>query len=352
MDNSYQNRLRYVYKVTSSRIQKANYQLSLTYQEASVNGEIAAIGNHQVFRFIDQLRSQKKMEEQWKEVLLELKRIEALKPTVQHKRNIKKLHEDQNKLKFVVDYLLVIIENHKDCDRLDSSKGFELNGKKYKRLMATTGGAERSTVIYVSEDIHTPLERRLNNGRNPNMEMIPAKLEAYKALACSTSTPVSHPELVLVVPDCVTEFCADIIQIDDVETEYLQVEKKQDRPTTLNMSNRFGLISPALSNRWAKELGHDYIPKGFGIRNSFCKGMVFTFDYHEFTDRIARQYMVMDAWGDSVDIREVDLIITTSMLKLWQAYNGINDYLLCCGYHGYTFSVTQVTPEELEVSDI
>ncbi|MGQ8871419.1 RNA dependent RNA polymerase [Paenibacillus sp. TSA_86.1] len=348
MDNSYQNRLRYVYKVTSSRIQKANYQLSLTYQEASINGELAEIGNHQVLRFIDQLRSQKKMEEQWQEIRQELKRIKALKTTVHHKRTIKKLHEDQNKLKFVADYLLVIIENNKDYDRLNASNGFELNGKKYKRLMATTCGAKSSTVIYVSEDIHAPLERRLNNGRNPNMEMIPAKLEAYKALACNASTPVSHPERVLVVPDSIIGFCADIIQTDDAETKYPQVEKKQDQPVQLSMSDGFGLISPALSNLWAKELGHDYIPRGFCIRNSFCKGMVFTFDYQKLADRIARQYMVMDAWGESVDIREVDLIITTSMLKLWQAYTGINDYLLCCGYHGYTFSVTKVTPEELK----
>nr|WP_154958218.1 hypothetical protein [Paenibacillus xylanexedens] len=348
MNISYQNRLRYVYKVTSSRIRKANYHLNLTYHDASINGELAAIGNHQVFRFIDQLRSQKRMEEQWIEIQHELRRVKALKTTVQHKRTLKKLHEAQNKLKFVPDYLLVVIETNKDYDRLNSSKGFSLNGTKYKRLMATTGGAKSSTVIYVSEDIHLPLERRLNNGRNPDMELVPAKLEAYKALACSTSTPVSHPERVLVIPDCVTEFRADIIQIDDSRTEYPQVEKKNDHPIQLNMSDGFGLISPALSKLWAEELGHAYIPSGFCIRNSFCKGMVFTFDYHEFADRVAGHYMVVDAWGESVDIREVDLIITTSMLKLWQAYSGINDYLLCCGYHGYTFSVTKVTPEQLE----
>ncbi|MEK3827952.1 hypothetical protein [Paenibacillus sp. FSL K6-1558] len=84
MNISYQNRLRYVYKVTSSRIRKANYHLNLTYHDASINGELAAIGNHQVFRFIDQLRSQKRMEEQRIEIQHELRRVKALKTTVQH----------------------------------------------------------------------------------------------------------------------------------------------------------------------------------------------------------------------------------------------------------------------------
>ncbi len=348
MSTSYHNRLRYVFKVTSSRIRKADFHLKLTYHEALMNGEMAAIGNHQVFRFIDHLRMNKKMEERWVEIAQEIQHVKASKTTITNKRMIKKLHEAQNELKFVPDYVLVIIENNKEYDRLNSSNGFYVNGLKYKRLLATTGGAKSSTVIYVSEDIHSQLERRLNNGRNPEMELIPAKLEAYKALACSTSTPVSHPERVLVIPDCITEFCADIIEIDDSKTKYPRVEKKKGHPIQLNMSDGFGLISPKLSRLWAQELGHKYIPSGFCIRNSFCKGMVFTFDYHEFAERIAGQYMVKDAWGELVDIREVDLILTTSMLKLWKAYSNINDYLLCCAYHGYTFSVTKVTPEQLE----
>ncbi|PRA08982.1 MULTISPECIES: hypothetical protein [unclassified Paenibacillus] len=348
MGNAYQDRLRYVYKITSSRIRKADYNLHLTYQEATVNGEVASIGNHQVFRFIDRIRGYKEREQDLARIKLEIERLKTLKTNAEHKRAMKKLHEELKNLKFADDYLLLVIENNKDYDRLNSSKSFSVNGKKYKRLLATTGGAKSSTVIYVSEDIHPLLEKRLNNGRDPNKELVPAKLEAYKALACSTSTPVSHPERVLVVHDCITEFGADIIQIDDTETEYPRIESRKNEPIQMNMSDGFGLISPALSERWATELGHAYIPGGFCIRNSFCKGMVFTFDYHEFADRVAGNYMVDDAWGNPVDIRELDLIITTSMLKLWSSYNSIDDYLLCCGYYGYTFSVTKVTPEELE----
>jgi hypothetical protein len=348
MGRSHQDRLRYVYKITSSRIRKLEYDLHLSYHEATVNGELASIGNNQVLRFIETIRKHKNRDVDIAKIEGEIRQLKAIKTNVENKRTIKRLHEELNQLKFVSDYLLIIIENNKDYDRLNSSKGFKVNGKKYKRLLATTGGAKSSTVIYVSEDIHPLLEKRLNNGRDPNVEMIPAKLEAYKALACSTSIPVSHPERVLVVHDCITEFEANIIQIDDTESEYPQIESKRNASIKMNMSDGFGLISPELSERWAKELGHGYIPSGFCIRNSFCKGMVFTFDFHEFADKVAYKYMVNDAWGNSVDIREVDLIITTSMLKLWKSYNRVDDYLLCCGYYGYTFSVTKITPEQLE----
>lgn len=77
--------------------------------------------------------------------------------------------------------------------------------------------------------------------------------------------------------------------------------------------------------------------------------MVFTFDFHDFDEKIAGgKHFVQDAWGQMVDVRGVELIISTSMLKLWDCYNSIDEYLEECRENGYTFGITKVCPKELE----
>ena len=87
---------------------------------------------------------------------------------------------------------------------------------------------------------------------------------------------------------------------------------------------------------------------GFCIRNSFCKGMLYCFDFHEFARQYAKTDFIEDIWGNSYNIYEADVILTESMLKLWQSYNSYEDYNEHCQKNGYTFSVTKVSPHILE----
>ncbi|MDF2650408.1 MAG: hypothetical protein K0Q73_6213, partial [Paenibacillus sp.] len=170
----------------------------------------------------------------------------------------------------------------------------------------------------------------------------------YKALTCSASKAVSNPLGVLVIPDCITTFSAKIIKIDDSVGDYPTITREADYGITLNTSDGYGLILPDQSYAWGKELGENYITSGFCIRNSFCKGMLFTFDFVDFAERIAHSHTVIDAWGHPQDIRKVQVILTTSMLKLWDSYESMDHYLACCKENGYTFSITKMIPEHLE----
>lgn len=76
--------------------------------------------------------------------------------------------------------------------------------------------------------------------------------------------------------------------------------------------------------------------------------MVFTFDFLDFAEKIAGSYFVKDAWGNDVDIRNVELILTTSMLKLWDSYDSCEDYIRNCLENGYTFGIAKTCPKELE----
>ena len=236
----------------------------------------------------------------------------------------------------------------KDFDTLNRDKGFFINGVKFKRLLTTNGGGKKSTVVYVNAEIHEELDRKLNNGRNLEKLIIPGKFEAYKSLPCSASIPVSDPLGVLVVNDCETEFLSNVITLDDTITEYPKLTYEKNYPITLVESDGYGLIIPDLSSKWSNELGEDYTPSGFCARNSFCKGMLFTFDFIDFADKISGTYIVKDAWGADKDIRNVQVILTTSMLKLWDSYNSIEHYLQCNKDNGFGFSITKVAPEKLE----
>lgn len=249
-------------------------------------------------------------------------------------------------LQFKPDYMCLIIDREKDYYR--ACRGFSINGVNYVRLLGTNGGIKNSTIVFVSERVSDELRRRIDNNRDPNKEMVTAKLEAYKALTCSASVPVSNPNGVLVISDAETEFLSDIIYLSDETDGEPLMEERKDQLIKLNASDGCGMMLPSLAERWSKELGLDYVMSGCNTRFSFEKGMVFTFDFLDFADKVANKYIVQDAWGNPVDIRNIELILTTSMVKLWGSYKSCDDYLKSSYSNGYTFGVAKTCPKKLE----
>ncbi|MEG1562319.1 MAG: hypothetical protein RR365_01080 [Bacteroides sp.] len=240
----------------------------------------------------------------------------------------------------------LIIDKRKDYYR--ACKGFYINGNKFVRLLGTTGGVKNSTIVFVSERIADFDRKRIDNGRDLTKELVPAKFEAYRALTCSGSTPVSFPRGILVVNDCITEFFSDIVEITERDEGEPVMTPKTGASVKLNCCDGCGMISPKLAERWSMELGLKYMSCGFNTRYAWEKGMVFAFDFHEFARDVAKANMVEDAWGNVVDINNVELVLTTSMLKLWDSYSSCEEYLDCCFKNNYEFAVTKTCPEMLD----
>ena len=115
-----------------------------------------------------------------------------------------------------------------------------------------------------------------------------------------------------------------------------------DEDIEMDASDGYGLMCPTLAERWSKELGLDYVVSGVNTRFSFEKGMVFNFDFHDFAEKIAGgKYIVKDAWGNDVDIRQVELVLTTSMVKLWDSYDSCDAYIQNSISNGYTFGIAK-----------
>lgn len=156
------------------------------------------------------------------------------------------------------------------------------------------------------------------------------------------------PKGVLVVNDCETDFLSDITYISDENDGEPIIEFRPNQEIHLDASDGYGIMLPSLAKRWSNELNLGYMMSGCNTRFSFEKGTVFTFDFLDFAENVAGKYLVTDAWGNQVDIRTVELVLTTSMVKLWDSYQNCNDYIAKSLNNGYTFAVTKICPEFLE----
>lgn len=299
-----------------------------------------------MLRWLDELNGITDAENKAREIKSEIHRLRKEANSVQNRKRVKQLYGELDELQFKPDYLCVIIDREKDYRQ--ACRGFRINGLGYQRLLGTNGGVKNSTIVFVSDRHAEEIKRRIDNGRNMEKELVPAKLEAYRALTCSASLPVSMPNGILVVNDCETEFLSDIIYLNDEADGEPVMEERDGVLIGLNESDGYGLMSPALAKRWGDEIGLDYLVSGVNTRFCWEKGMVFTFDFLDFAERVAHRYVVRDAWGNEVDIRNVELILTTSMLKLWSSYESCDDYVRNCLSNGYTFGIAKTCPRELE----
>lgn len=320
--------------------------MSLSLPEARKNDELIALADSQVLRWIDELNGRFGVDDRVLDIKSEIKRIHREPNSAHNRKFLRELYAELDRLQFKPDYMCLIIDREKDYYK--ACKGFTINGIEYCRLLGTNGGIKNSTIVFVSKRLSAELKRRIENGRNISKPLVTAKLEAYKALACSASTPVSLPKGILVVNDCETKFKSDIIYISDEQDGEPIMEERKDQEVVLNASDGYGIMLPSLAERWSKELKLDYVVSGVNTRFAFEKGMVFTFDFIDFANKISGEYIVKDAWGNDYDIRNAELILTTSMVKLWDSYRDCNDYIGKSIANGFTFAVTKTCPQKLE----
>lgn len=312
--------------------------------------DIVALNDSQILRWICELNGIENLDYEVSKLKREIKFIKKQPKSKENKDKIKELYDKLYALQYQKDYFCMIMNSDKDYDR--ANQGFKINGYKYHRLLGTNGGIKKSTITYIGEDVFDEIVKRMDNGRDKTKPIIPAKLEAYQALICSGSIPVTQPRI-LVVNDCNVTFKEDVIKISDEYDGEPQLTYERDYEIKYCENDGYGLMSPDYSRTINKDLYGDKFEgqtiSGINTRYAWTKGMLFTFDFVEFAKRVNNEnYMVMDAWGDWRDIRDYDVILTTSMVKLWDSYNDLEHFIECCNENHYQFSVAKTTPHELE----
>ncbi len=344
--NSHTTPQRYVFKIHSSRLKRAKWNLTLTVSQARESKELIALSESQLIRFIDELNGIKAPKTHISEIKFQISRLKTEKNLAVSRPKIKKLYAELDSCLFQKDYVCVVIDSNSDYYKIYKN-GFRINNITYRRLLGTTGGIKNNTIVFVNETLLPELKRRIDNGRNLTKLFAPAKLEAYNALVCSSSVPVSMPDGVVVVNDCITHFSSDIIELDDTGLTQPRMKYISNREIALNDSDGYGLAMPQLMKRWGAEIGKDFLLPGCVIRNAFCKGAVFPVDFQEFA-RKNNVTDITDVWGNTHNIYQVELVLTESMLKLWDSYASMEDYLENCAQNHYTFAITKASEKNLE----
>ena len=339
------NRLFYTVKLTSSLLKEYKYDLNISFENCLRSGLIVSLADSQMLLSIRDITGQvvdREILESW---YSERDTIKKRKNTKDNRNRLKELQNNIYNMMYIPEYITVVMENIKDYERM-FKKGFKFNGKTYRRFSCSASQARVSTIVFVDETIKDELKRRLDNGRDLNKPLAPSKYNAYFGLYSSATKKVTWPRF-CIVPDY-----NEVISVDvDYVIEKLKDEDDVIEPRTMDIEfNRFdgsGLISPQMAEQWGKDLGEDYTPCQFCIRCAFTKGMVNEFDFVEWCkEENNGNYIIADIYGNQRDLREVDVILTEGMTKLWDSWPSQEDYEQNCKENGIIWGITKYSPKE------
>lgn len=315
------------------------YRLSLTYQQ-SKKGLSSATA---IAKKLKKIKTKNKLTERlWKKYIdISVNADEA-----------KRIQDKINRTLFNPDYVTVVMDNLKQYDYLYNN-GFTINNEKFKRFSCGAGQARVSTVVFSNEKIISQAKDILNNGRDSNKKFSPSKFNAYFGLYGSATKEVSEPNFIVVKDyENTTSFMANYViengwGVDDT------IIQKMIKDTPMNRTDGMGLITYRQAEKWAMEMGLDYVPSQFCIRQSYLKGMVCVFPIHEFCEEVnGGNYLVDTIYKDKdgnyikADLRNYDVIISESQFKLWDSFDSIDTYINNCRKNKLDWRVALVSPKE------
>jgi len=329
-----------VIKFTSHRLKRTGFKVERTLQEALTNGEVVKLGENELLYTIQRLLRKSPDFDKVDALEAEKKRISKLKNSSTNRERVAEINNELEELTFVPHLVAIQFSDKRHyINILDN--GLFINNQKYVRIMAGAGNIRRSTVFFVEESLYIPLMLVLNNGRNEEKHLNPAKFSAYLGLYGSAGHRVHTPSMA-VIKDY-------FFEKKDVPLTWVDNRDKIDtvgKDIFLNVFDGQGLISPRLSNMWAQEMGLDYTPSTFIFRAPFAKGQVVTFDFHSLAEYEDVEYG-LDIWGNKFSIKNVDLVLSESQFKLWDSYDNLGVWLEAMKERMLGFRITRYSPEHL-----
>jgi hypothetical protein len=365
----------FVLKINTGYLAKNNWHLTFKLSEIRKQPQlVVSLGSSQVLRWMPELTGRPDSDVWASQIKKEIKYLKKQDNSLENKRKISQKYDKLYELQFQPHYMMLVMDSPKDykyaCKhgfKITIDYGYKTETVEYRRFLGTAGSIKKSTIMFVDKNIHDNLIKKINNGRYEgpkddeeikvyngmelNYKFIPAKLNAYFALACSASIQVPWPRII-VIDDVETSFDAIVREVKDTGNEsnpdWPSVTEDIKKTIKINTCDGMGFISPEMSAKWAESLNEGSEPlSGYNVRCAFLKGMVFTIDFRQFAEEVAHTYIIKDAWGDERDVREADVILTVSMLKLWNSYAGCDDYIRNCQENGYEFCIAKSAPHEL-----
>lgn len=332
-----------IYKFNSSRLKKKKYKIEIGLEEAIRGDEVISLGESEAIRQLYRMKGIENPRERVEQLYRERRVIEKLGSSYENRKRIKEINREIERLTFISEIVNVKIENISHYREI-MREGLWINGREYVRFMVSAGMARRSTVQFIDKE-YIKLREVLENGIDKsNLKMVYSKYNAYFALASSATYRVSTPRIG-VIRDYEYEVERLVEYIREVEgQEEDEIEEKVVK-VKVNAFDGQGLVSPEMAGVWSRDLGLRYIPNSFCIRANWIKGQAVVFDFKKFAEKRGI-YKFVDIWGTERDIREIDVILTESQFKLWNAYKNLEEYLENCEKNKLGWGISRYTPEQ------
>lgn len=330
------------------RLKNNNFNINITPFEAERNEELIALADNECLRAIRRITNHpfnNNGEEKLANLFLERKNLTKQKNSAENRHRISQINNDIRDLLYIPEYVCVQFPNKvkkSDYNKINK-KGFIINGTKYKWLLCGAGHQRTNRAFYCDEKIFDELYEHLNCGAKAIPILLP-KYNAYIALSSSASSVVTMPRI-CVIPDCEIKMTKKVDWVEQKTEDEYNIDRV-DRELDFNLFDGMGIVSPLMAQKWAEELDINYLPSCWGIRSAFIKGMVCVIDFHEFSREIAHNEIIRDVWGNSVNVNEVDVILTKSQFKLWNAYSSWDEYLENNKKYDWSWGITKVSPEK------
>lgn len=334
-----------ILKLDSARIRGNNYNLDISYNQAVANQEIVHIADSQLVRTINKLKNSKYSESYLNDLTSRKKSLSRKRNSKENRGAILQIINDIQNVLYITELVGVSFSNKRHADKIIKN-GFILNGNKYSAFMASSGMIRRNTTLFILDSIYKEIETIFDNGRNPDKEMVEVKFGVYFSLYSSSSLEVTFPRIAI-VKDKLINIVREVDYTEIIGENKVGIDPKiypREMEIECNSFDGQGLVSPKFSKIWSSDLELDYIPSAFIVRASYLKGLCVTFDFHKLAkEKNIKQ--VVDIYGNLVNIRDVDAIISESQFKLWSSYSSTNDYLDNCEKNDLGWGITRVSPK-------
>jgi len=200
------------------------------------------------------------------------------------------------------------------------ASGFMLNGIVYWPFMAPASGVRKAETVWVNEDILPSLGKWCMCGLcTKDMKLAINKYMAYIGLLSSASKPFVDVfgtkidiRRVAIIKDGSVKVTAKV----DL-AEMLKVEHNVDRTVEINAFDGFGIIRSNITNGESCTIRGPWL-KAFVQATNWSKLYGFGLNNNKTS--------FIDFWGNEVQLKDVDMILTESCFKTVKLYESWNQY--------------------------
>ncbi len=153
------------------------------------------------------------------------------------------------------------------------------------------------------------------------------KVTSRIALAMSSTRKIDFIPRIAVVPNKEYELLEDVIWYTS-ENGKLVEHTEDNKAITTTLHDGFGLMNQTCADAIKSSLNINYVDfaviRFYGLA---VKGLCLRFDWVDYLEKYCdNKYFVKDVWGNDVDLRNVDLILTESQCKWWENFKGDEFY--------------------------